>query len=136
MFAHPENRLRVFSVPTIAFDDVEETPCMLVVFIWHKITHAACFVGNGSHVFDPEDREEERAGAVHNGDVWHAPVSVVCLERFDDAEEERMLRDGTHGIVTDSGWNSSAQPGGIAEEGIETSFTAVVEIDVYSSVMC
>lgn len=123
-------------MPAIAFDDVEETPCVFVVFIWHEITHAACFVGNSSHVFDPEDGEEERAGAVHDGDIWHAPVSVIGLERFDDAEEEGVLGDGSHSIVTNSGGDCSTQPGGIAEEGIETSFTAVVEIDVYASVVC
>lgn len=109
---------------------------MFAVLVRHEIAHAARFIGDGAHVFDPEDGEEERSGTVHYGDVWHAPVSVVGLKGFDDAEEEGMLGDGTHGIVADSRGDRTAQPGGIAEEGIKTSVTAVVEVNVDPPIMC
>lgn len=99
---------------------------MFIIFIRHEIAHTARFIANAAHVFDPEDGEEERSGTVHHGDVWHSPITVIGLERFDDAEEEGMLGDGTHGVITDSCGDCTTYPGWITEKRIETSITAIV----------
>ncbi|QSZ30711.1 hypothetical protein DSL72_000269 [Monilinia vaccinii-corymbosi] len=126
VLAHPEDGLGVLAMPAVALDDVEEAPRVLAVFGGHEVAHAAGLVRHGAHVFDPEHGQEERPRAVHDGDVGHAPVAIVGLQGVDDAEEEGVLGHGAHGVVADSRGDGPAEPGGIAEEGVESSVAAVV----------
>jgi hypothetical protein len=92
------------------------------------------FRSSSTEVLFPDDREEEWASAVHNSDVRHSPIAVIGLEDVDRAEEERMLGDGTHCIVTYSCRDGTSYPGWVGEKRIETAVTAVVEIDVDSAI--
>lgn len=80
MLPHPENSLGIFSVPTAAFGDIEETPCMLAVIRGHEDSHTLHRLPLRPDVFLPDNRQEQRASAVHNGDVRQSPVPLIRRE--------------------------------------------------------
>lgn len=130
MPTHPENKFGVVAVPAAAPVFGEEAPGFLVVFVLHENADSAAGsgvanVGAGGHVFFPNNGEEEGPGAVHDGYVREAPVVVVGLEGLEDAQEEGVLGSGAHGVVGYSGGDGTVQPGGVGEQGIETSVTAL-----------
>ena len=45
-----------------------------------------------------------------------------------------MLRNGAHGVVADSCGYCTAHPGWIAEERIETTIAAIVEVNVDAAI--
>ena len=74
----------------------KETPRVPIVLVHHQDpdstpSHAITDIGARGHVFFPNDREEERAGAVHDGDVGETPIPVVFAQGFDNEEEEGVL---------------------------------------------
>lgn len=105
-------------MPAVALVVREETPRVFIVLAGHEDANAIDFVWLQEHVLFPHDGEEEGTGGVHDCDVWEDPAPIVGLEGLDDAEEERVLGDGTHGIVGDSGGGSATNPGGVGEERI------------------
>lgn len=46
-----------------------------------------------------------------------------------------MIGDRAHGIVGDARGEGAAYPGGVGEKGVETAIAAVVEVDIYSSIV-
>lgn len=105
-------------MPAVALVVCEETPRVFIVLVRHEDSNASDFVRSGEHVLFPHDGEEEGSCRVHDGDVRKDPAPVVRLERLDDAQEEWVLGDGTHGIVGDSGGGSATNPGGVCKEGV------------------
>lgn len=77
MFPHPEDGLGIFSVPTASFGDVEETPFMLAVIRRHEDPHALHWLPLRLDVFLPDNRQEQRAGAIHDSDVRQPPVALI-----------------------------------------------------------
>lgn len=88
---YPEDELGISSVPAVADVVRKETPGKPVVFLWHQNADAVGALGL-AHVLLPDNRQEERASRVHDSDVRQKPTSVVCLQRIDGAQEERVLR--------------------------------------------
>lgn len=76
-------------------------------------------------VFLPDDGEEKGAGAVHDCYVGESPIAIVLNQRFDYELEERVVRDGAHGVVGDASGVGATYPGGVGKEGIETSVAAL-----------
>lgn len=87
------------------------------------------------HPFFPYHREEEWAGGVHYCYVWHAPFTIIALKDVDCFLEEGVVGDGTHCVVGNSGGYGAAHPGRVGEERVETSVTAVVEVNIDSAVV-
>ena len=77
------------------------------------------------HVFLPQHGQEQRARAVHDGDVGQAPVAVVALQVGQHELEEGVVRRGAHGVVGDSGGVGAVQPAGVGEEGVEAAVAAL-----------
>ena len=82
----------------------EETPSVAVVLVLHQHPNASprhpiTNIGTGCHVLFPYHGEEEGAGAVHNGNVWKGPITIVAPERLDHQEEERVAWSRAHRIV-------------------------------------
>lgn len=46
-----------------------------------------------------------------------------------------MLGNGSHGIVAYPSRNGTSYPGWVGEEGVEPAVTAIVEIDIYASIV-
>ena len=132
---HPEDGLRVAAVPAAAAHDVEEAPAVALVLVGHQ--HADALGGRPvrSDVLLPDHREEERARTVHDCDVRHAPVAVVGLQRLDHAQEEGVLRHRAHGIVADARRHREADPGWVAEEGVEPAVAAIVQVHVGAAIV-
>lgn len=68
-----------------------------------------------SQILFPDHAQEERAGAVHHGDVWHEPIPVVASEGIDHGVEEWVLGDRTHCVVGDACGNGASHPGWVGE---------------------
>lgn len=82
MRSHPEDQSGVLAMPAAALVMAEETPGIPVVLVHHEdadsaSTRAVADVGARRHVFLPDDGEEQRTGAVHDGNVGETPVLVV-----------------------------------------------------------
>jgi len=117
--AHPEDQAGVAAVPAAADVLLEEAGgVMVVVGLAEDADAAVADVEGRVHVFLPDDGEEERAGAVHDGDVGQLPVLVVGREGFDDAQEEGVVRDGAHGVVGDAGRDGAVHPGWVGQEWV------------------
>lgn len=117
--AHPEDQAGVAAVPAAADVFLEEAGgVMVVVGLAEDADAAVADVEGRVHVLLPDDGEEERAGAVHDGDVGQLPVLVVGREGFDDAEEKGVVRDGAHGVVGDAGRDGAVHPGWVGQEGV------------------
>lgn len=89
---YPEDQARILAVPAVTPVVGEEAPRELVVLVLHENAHAPSLTRSIAHILFPDDRQEQRSGRVHNGDVWEEPVAVVLLQHFDRTEEEWMLR--------------------------------------------
>lgn len=133
--AHPEDGLGVLPVPAVPLDDVEEAPAVALVVAGHQDADALRGLAGDADVLLPDDGQEEGAGAVHDGDVGHAPVAAVGLEGLDDAQEEGVLGDGAHGVVADARGDGEAQPGGVAQERVKTAVAAIVKVNVDAAVV-
>jgi len=83
----------------------------------------------------PQDAEEQRARAGHDGDVGHAVVAGVLLEAGDDALEEGVVRDGAHGVVADARGHRAAQPRRVLQHDVEAPRAPVVEVEVDAAVV-
>jgi hypothetical protein len=78
----------------------EEAPGVLIILIGHQYPDSRGLgTGTIEHILLPDDRQEQGASAVHDGDVGQYPAPIVCLKRFYDSKEEGMLRDCSHCIV-------------------------------------
>ena len=78
MGAHPEDKPGVVTMPGAAGELLEEGPgVVIIVNLGEDADSAVVDVDGGVHVFLPDDGEEERAGAVHDGYVGEVPVAVV-----------------------------------------------------------
>lgn len=88
---YPEDQVRILAVPAVTPVVGEEAPRELVVFVLHENAHAPSLTRPIAHILFPDDRQEQRSGRVHNGDVWEEPVAVVLLQHFDRTEEEGVL---------------------------------------------
>lgn len=80
--AHPEDQAGVSAMPAAAGVFLEEAPGVPVVVGLAEDADAAAVgpvadVEGRVQVFFPDDGQEERAGAVHDGDVGELPVLVV-----------------------------------------------------------
>ena len=53
-------------------------------------------------------------------------MAIILLQKFDHAQEERVLGDGAHGVVGNTCWRSTAHPRGVSEEGIQAAIAALV----------
>lgn len=135
MLSHPENGLRIAAVPATALDDVEERPGVLAVLIRHKNSDSCIANWVAANPLLPHDTEKERAGGVHDSDVRNSPVVVVGRKGFDYSEEKRMLGNGSHSIVRDTGGDSATKPGWVSQKRIESAIAAIVEIDVDSTIV-
>ena len=123
---YPENQVCVLSVPAVTRVVGEEAPREPVVFVLHQDAHTAGLGGPVQHVLLPDDRQKQRPGRVHDRDVREQPVAVILLQQLDHTKEERVLGNGAHGIVGNSGGNGAAHPGGISEQGVQTTVAALV----------
>lgn len=132
---HPEDGLGIFPVPAVSLDDVEEAPAVPLVLVRHQDPNALRGRPRRADVLLPDHGEKERTRAVHDRDVRHPPVAVVGLQRLDHAEEERVLRDGAHGIVADASGDREPDPRRVAEEGVESTVAAVVQVHVGAAVV-
>jgi len=135
MLSHPENRLRILAMPTISLRDVEETPRVAFVLIRHQNAHMIHWRSRNANVFLPDHRKKQRTSAVHDGDVRHGPVTVIRLQRLDDTDEKWVLGNRAHGVITDSCRHCRAYPSGVAEQRIQASVTAIVEIEINTAVV-
>ncbi|KFZ23141.1 hypothetical protein V502_02380, partial [Pseudogymnoascus sp. VKM F-4520 (FW-2644)] len=135
VFPQPEDRLRILPVPTVPRRDVEDAPLVVAVLGRHEDAHVVFEGALYAHVLLPDNRQEERSGGGHDGDVWHAIVFCVGLEALNDALEEGMVGDGAHGVVTNSRWESAAHPGGVSEHNLKASCASVVEIKVDAAIV-
>ena len=135
VFPQPEDRLRILPVPTVPRRDVEDAPLVVAVLGRHEDAHMVFERALHAHVLLPDNRQEERSGGGHDGDVWHAIVFCVVLEALDDALEEGMVGDGAHGVVTNSRWESAAHPGGVSEHNLKASCASIVEIKVDAAIV-
>ena len=78
VFPHPEDRLRILAMPAAPLGDIEEAPREPLVLVRHEDAHVLVRRPLDVQVLLPDHREEERTGAVHDGDVRHRPVAVVA----------------------------------------------------------
>jgi hypothetical protein len=85
MLPHPEDCLRVLAMPAAPLGDIEEAPLEPLVLVRHEDAHVLGGRPLDVQVLLPDHREEERAGAVHDGDVRHGPVAVVARQALDHA---------------------------------------------------
>ena len=131
---HPEDRLRILAMPATALGDIEEAPREPLVLVRHEDAHVLVCRPLDVQVLLPDHREEERTGAVHDGDVRHGPVAVVARQALDHAQEERVLGHGAHRVVADACRHGATHPCWVGEKRVQTSVAAVVEIDVDSAV--
>lgn len=111
-------------MPTAALVMAEKTPRMTIVLVLHQNPYpstarpVANVLARG-HVFFPDDAEKQRAGAVHDGDIWELPVFVVGLQGLNHQEEEGVGGDGAHGVIGDTRGRRATHPSGIGKEGVE-----------------
>lgn len=91
LVTYPEDQVRILAVPAVTPVVGEEAPRELVVLVLHENAHAPSLTGSIAHILFPDDRQEQRSGRVHDGDVWEEPVAVVLLQHFDRTEEEWVL---------------------------------------------
>lgn len=89
----------------------------------------------GVHVLLPYNRQKQGASAVHDGDIWHPPIAIVGLQRLDHTDKEGMLRNCAHRIVADSRGHSASNPSWITKERVEASVAAVIQINIYTTVV-
>ena len=122
---HPEDELRVMTMPATARVISEESGDMFGVVVWHQNSDPMLFARSRAHVLLPDDAEEQGTGRVHDGDVWKEPLSVVALQRVDHPQEEWVLRNGSHDIVRYAGGHGPSKPGGVGKQGVKTSVTAL-----------
>jgi len=99
VLGEPEDDLDIGPVPAVSEVVGEETPGVVVVFLWEEDAHAVLVDGAGVVVMSPHKTEEERSGGGHDGDVGERPATVVVGQGVDGLEEERVTRDRAHGIV-------------------------------------
>lgn len=119
MRAQPENKPSVLAVPAVAQMMAEETPRLLVVFVWHENSKSSPVdVGARGHVLFPDDAEEERASTRHDSYVGEAPICVVILERLDDEEEKGVTGNRAHSVVGDACRVGLSRPGGVGQKGV------------------
>lgn len=140
VLAHPEDQLGVLAVPTIALERVEETPWVLGVLVGHENADAARpgLLVEVAVLVDPvlpDHGEEQGPRRRHDGDVGQEPGAVGALQGLDDAEEEGVLRDRSHGVVADARGHCAAQPGGVRQQRVQASLAPVVQIDVDAAVV-
>jgi hypothetical protein len=83
----------------------------------------------------PHDAQEQRAGAIHDGDVRQAPVAIIRLETRYDVFVERMARRRPQRVVADARGRRAARPGGVLEEGVEGARGLDVEVEVDAAVV-
>nr|POE76215.1 hypothetical protein CFP56_59694 [Quercus suber] len=138
--AYPEDQLHVSAVPAVADMVREETPGVAVVLLGEEdadpsAVRAIAEVEPFRGPVPPDDGEEERSGARHDGDVGHDPAAVVVLQLLDDPHEEGMLGHGAHDIVADAGGDGAAEEGRVGEQGLERAVAAVVHVDVDAPVV-
>ena len=122
-------------MPAIAHVMREETPRVLVVLIRHQNAHPRLVRRVVLHILLPDHREEQRPGRVHDGDVRQQPAAVIRLQQLNHSEEERMLRDRSHGVVRDASRRSAPDPRWVSEKRVETTVAAIVQVDIRSPVM-
>ncbi|KFY23859.1 hypothetical protein V491_02390 [Pseudogymnoascus sp. VKM F-3775] len=135
VLAHPEDSLRVLSVPAVPLCDIEDAPRVVAVLGRHEHAHLVLIGPLLGHVLLPDDGEEERACRRHDGDVGHAVVVCVALETLNHALEEGVVWDGAHGVVADARGERAAQPGWVLEHHVQTPGAAIVEIKVDAAVV-
>ena len=102
-------------MPAVPHVMAEKTPRMTVVLVLHEYANSTTCrtitsVGAGCHVSFPDDRQEERAGTVHDCYVRERPITIVAAEGFDDHEEERVAFDGAHCVIRDACWRRLTDP--------------------------
>lgn len=102
-------------MPAASLIKIEESPGMNAgVFVKQypdpAPRNAISNIGAGVYILFPNHREEERAGAVHDGYVGEGPITVVFAKGLDDHEEKRMAWNGAHGVIGDSSGDSFADP--------------------------
>lgn len=112
-------------MPAVTLVVGEETPGMAVVLVLHQDADTARLTGLVAHVLLPDDRQEQRTSRVHDGDVREQPAPIVGLQRLDHAQEERVLRDGTHGVVRDTCGCGTTDPGWVGQKGIQAAVAAL-----------
>lgn len=118
----------------------KEAPRVSVVLFRENDAHTAAiravsYVSTIRHPMPPQHAEEQRASAAHDSDVWQDPVAVVVLDLVDNILEERVMGNGTHGIVGDSSGHSLAHPGRIREQRLKLTVAAIVQIEVDTAVV-
>jgi hypothetical protein len=122
---HPENQTRVLSVPAVTTVVGKEAPRELVVLVLHENTDTARLTGPITHILLPDDRQEKRAGGIHDCDIRQEPMAIILLQEFDDAQEEGVLGDRAHGVVGDTSWRGTTHPRGVSEERIQAAIAAL-----------
>lgn len=110
VITHPENKLRVFTMPAITQMRGEETPSGLAVFVWHEDSDPILLARMSTGIFLPDHAQEQWSCAVHDGDIWKVPISIVGLKRVNHPEKEGMLGHRSHHIVGNSGWYGTSKP--------------------------
>jgi len=133
VLGEPEDDLDIGPVPAVSKVMGEETPGVVVVFLWEEDAHAVLVDGTGVVVMSPHKTEEERSGGGHDGDVGERPATVVVGQGVDGLEEERVTRDRTHGIVRDTSGNGAANPSWVGKKRVETAVASIVQVNVDST---
>lgn len=110
------------AVPSMAR---KKAPGRLIIFCRHQDTDPCCVVGPAAYIFLPDDGQKQRTRGIHDRDIGQDPASIVRLQRFDRAEEERMVRDGSHGIIGDARRDCATNPCRIAQERIQSAAAAL-----------
>ena len=125
---YPKNSICIPLVPAIYHMMREEAPRIAHVRIRKEDTHPVASFGLVGIVVPPDETEKERSGRGHDRDVRGQPIAIVLLEGVNDTEEERVARYGSHDVVGDARGFSSAYPGWVGEERIETAFAALKSV--------
>jgi len=98
----PFERSRVPVVPGPALLLGEKAPVVARIIVLHEDAHSFQ-VRNHSQVLDPDQRDEMRSRAVHDGHVRQDPVVVVRLQPVDQKLKIRSMFPGAHHVVGESG---------------------------------
>ena len=112
-------------MPAVAHVVGEEAPRVVIVLVWEEDAQTIQPLWIGARVVSPDQAKVERSGRRHDGNVREHPSAVVVGQRVDGLQEEGMARDGTHGIVGDTGGHCAAYPGGVGQERVETTITSL-----------
>lgn len=115
-------------MPAVANMVGKETPRVAVVLVLHEDPDPVSLIGLVEHVFLPQDRQEERTGRVHDGDVGKQPAAVVGLQEFNDTEEEGVLRNRSHRVVGNTCRDSTAHPRRVSEQRIQATVAALYKL--------